>query len=61
VTESSRLPPGERAKRYREFARSARLSGTTAKGELRDSYVKLAGQWEDLAHDADEEAKEAGK
>ena len=60
MTESSRLPLGERAKRYREFARSARLSATTAKAELRDSYIKLAGQWEQLAREADEEAKEAG-
>jgi hypothetical protein len=49
--------PRERAKRCREFAQSARLSATTATGELRDAYLKLAGQWEQLSHEATKEAR----
>jgi hypothetical protein len=58
MTELSHLPPRERAKRYREFARSARMSATTTGGELRDSYIKLAGQWSQLALEADADAED---
>ena len=60
VTELSHLPHRERAKRYREFARNARLSAATATGDLRDVYVKIAGQWEQLALEAEADAEQSG-
>jgi len=61
VTELSDLPHGERAKRYRELGRVARLDAANAKGEVRDAFIKIAGQWEQLALEAEADAKEAGK
>ena len=61
VTELSDLPHRERAKRYRELARAARLDAASAKGEVRDGFIKVAGQWEQLALEAEADAKEAGK
>ena len=57
MSDLSHLPHRERAKRYRYFAHAARLSAASAKGELREAYIKIAGQWEQLALEADEEAK----
>ena len=56
MTEISELPPRERAPRYRELAREARLQAANSKGEAQAAFVKLAGQWEQLALEADAEA-----
>ena len=61
MTELSDLPHRERAKRYREFARSARLEAASAKGEVRDAFIKVAGQWEQLALEAEADAKHRGQ
>ena len=57
MTELSQLPPRERAKRYRELAREARLQATGSKGEAQIAFVKFAGQWEQLAREADDDAE----
>jgi hypothetical protein len=54
----SKLPPQERVKRYRAQALEARFKATTCTGEQQLAYIKLAGQWEQLALEADEDAKE---
>jgi hypothetical protein len=53
----SKLPPRERAKRFRAQALEARFKATTCTGEQQLSYIKLAGQWEQLAIEAEDEAK----
>ena len=60
MPESTRLSPLERAKKYRAQAREARLKATQCTGEIQASFIKLAGQWEQLAREADEEAEESG-
>lgn len=57
MTELSELPPRERAKRYRELAREARLHAANSKADKRDAFVKLAGKWEQFALEAEAEAK----
>jgi hypothetical protein len=53
MTEISELPPGERAKRYRELAREAVHQAANSKGEARAAFTKFAGQWEQLALEAE--------
>ena len=60
MTELSDLPHRERAKRYRELGRSARLDAAASKGEVREAFIKVAGQWEQLAREAEADAKDAG-
>jgi hypothetical protein len=57
LTELSGLPPRERAKRYRELAREARLHAVNSKADKRDAFVKLAGKWEQLALEAEVDAR----
>jgi hypothetical protein len=52
----SELPPLERAKRYRELAHEARLRAALCSGTIQASFIKMAGQWEQLALEADSEA-----
>ena len=54
----SKLPPRERTKRYRTLAMEARFKATTCTGELQLSYIKLVGQWEQLALEAHADAGE---
>jgi hypothetical protein len=56
MTEISELPPRERAKRYRELAREARVQASSSKGEAQVAFIKFAGQWEQLALEAESEA-----
>ena len=53
----SKLPLAERAKLYRAQAREARLKAAQCKGETQAAFIKLAGQWEQLAAEAEEESK----
>jgi hypothetical protein len=57
VSDQSRLPLGERAKIYRAHAREARIKAAQCKGEVQAAFIKLAGQWEQLAVEAEEESK----
>ncbi len=59
LSEMSKLPPSERARRCRAHAMDARLKATTCSGDLQASYIKLAAQWEQLAREADSEANTA--
>jgi len=59
LSEMSKLPPSERAKHCRAHAMDARLKATTCSGDLQASYIKLAGQWEQLAQEAENEADAA--
>jgi hypothetical protein len=53
----SELPPLERAKRYRQLADDARRKATMCIGEIQLSLIKQAGDWNQLAAEAEEEAK----
>ena len=53
-----RLPPRERAKRFRELAREVRVRAANSKGEAQAAFVKLAGQWEQFALEAEAEAED---
>lgn len=57
LAEESKLSLEERAKRYRAQAMDARLKAAKSTGELQDSYIRLAGQWEQLALEAEAESK----
>ena len=57
MSEVSKLPLEERVERYRARAHDARLKAATATGELQAGYVKLAGQWEQLAREAEDESR----
>jgi hypothetical protein len=56
LSEISGLPLRERAKRYRQLAREARVHAANAKADERAAFVKLAGKWEQLALEAEAEA-----
>lgn len=58
MTDISRLPPRERATRYRELAREARLQAANSKADTKAAFVKFAGTWEQLALEAEAEAKD---
>ena len=55
MTELSELPSRERAKRYREMAWEARGQAAHSKAEMKAAFIKIAGQWEQLALEADAE------
>lgn len=57
MTELSELPPRERAKRYRKLAREARIHAANAKGDEQAAFMVYAGKWEQLALEAEAEAK----
>jgi hypothetical protein len=56
MTEISELPPRERAKRYRELAREAVHQAANSKGEAQAAFIKFAGQWAQLALEAENDA-----
>jgi hypothetical protein len=60
MTEISKLPRRERAKRYREMAWKARGQAAHSKGEMKTAFIKIAEQWEQLALEAEAEADESG-
>lgn len=53
----SHLSHRERAARYRALAREARLKAAQCTGEMQASFIKFAGQWEQLAREADNDAE----
>ncbi len=55
MSELSGLPPRERAKRYRQLAREARVHAANSKADERAAFVKFAGKWEQLALEAEAE------
>jgi hypothetical protein len=57
MTEISKLPPRERAKRYRELAKEAQVMAASAMGAEKISLIKIAGHWEQLAREAEAEAE----
>jgi hypothetical protein len=51
---STRLPPLERARRYREFARDTlRLAEMAARPDLKATYLSLTACWTSLAREAE--------
>ena len=56
----SKLPPRERAKQLRAQAMEARFKATTCTGEQQLSYIRLAGQWEQLALEAEADGERDG-
>jgi len=57
LSELSEQPPRERARRYRELAREARIHAANAKAEEQAAFIRYAGKWEQLALEAEAEAK----
>ena len=60
MTDLSALPPRERAKRYRLLAREAREKAARCGGDMQIALVKQAGDWSQLAREADAEAEYDG-
>ena len=58
MTELSKLPPGEWARRCRELAREARRKAANSKGEAQTAFMKFAEQWEQLALEAEADAED---
>jgi hypothetical protein len=57
---STRLPPLERARRYREFARETlRLAEATSRPDLKATYLSLTSCWTSLAREAENSASRA--
>jgi len=46
------LPPRERIKHYLDLAADARAEAQRAKAPARETYLRMAEQWEKLAADA---------
>jgi uncharacterized protein YukE len=57
MTELSRLPPRERAARYRELAKETEKLAAKAEGATRQAYKLIAEQWHKLADEALANAK----
>jgi hypothetical protein len=55
----SQLPPRERAKAYRALAHKARIKAAQSKGEQQAHFIKLAGDWELLAKEAETDGTES--
>ena len=55
MSEMSKLPPRERAQAYRALAQQARVKAAQSKGDLQASFIKLAGDWELLAREVEDE------
>jgi hypothetical protein len=53
----SALPPRERAEQYRDLARQAREQASLTKGDIQLFLMKQAGDWAQLAIEAEQEAK----
>ena len=56
----SDLPAPERAKRYRQLEREARVKASACMGEIQQSFIKLASDCNQLALEAEDEAKADG-
>jgi hypothetical protein len=56
LTDISKLAPAEQAKRYRAEAHSARVKAALCSGPIQASFIKMAGNWEQLALEAEAEA-----
>ena len=56
MTDTSKLPPRERAQRYRQNAWNARLQAQKSAGEMRAAFIMIAEGWEELAREADQQA-----
>jgi hypothetical protein len=57
---STRLPPLERARRYREFARDTlRLAGQADRPDVKATYLSLTACWTSLAREAENTAERA--
>ena len=56
----SALPPRERAQRYRDLARQAREQAPLIKGDIQLFLIKQAGDWAQLAIEAEQEANDEG-
>jgi hypothetical protein len=57
---STRLPPLERARRYREFARDTlRQAELAARPDLKATYLSLTACWTSLAREAENAARRA--
>jgi hypothetical protein len=57
MTDIYDLPPKIRARRYLELAGDARREAAMAKGSVRESYLLLAENWDNLAALAAKEAE----
>ena len=55
----SQLPPRERAKAYRALAHQARVKAAQSKGDQQVHFIKLAGDWELLAKQAETDGTES--
>jgi hypothetical protein len=51
------MPPRERAKRYRQLAREARIHAANSKADEQAAFMVYAGKWEQLALEAEADAK----
>ena len=57
---STRLPPLERARRYREFARDTlRLAGQADRPDVKATHLSLTACWTSLAREAENAARRA--
>jgi hypothetical protein len=57
---STRLPPLERARRYREFARDTlRLAEMTDRPDVKATYLSLTACWTSLAREAENTVERA--
>ena len=56
MTEPSVLALRERSKRYRVYAREARLKATRYPGELQTAFIRIAAYWDQLALEAEADA-----
>ncbi|THD79436.1 MAG: hypothetical protein E7812_10240 [Phenylobacterium sp.] len=62
MADLSGLPPGERAKHYRELSDMHRLlAGEAPGGEARAAHLELAALWTRLASQAEHQARDAGR
>jgi hypothetical protein len=61
VTDFSRLPPLDRAKRYRQLAEDARREANAAQDDARQSYRVIADQWDRLADDIEKRTRQGDK
>jgi hypothetical protein len=58
LSEIFRLPVRERAQHYRARAHETRVKAAHCTGDIRAGFFKIAGYWEQLALEAEADAKE---
>jgi len=49
LSDISKLSSAEKAKRYRQLAERARRNAASGPNHLKDAYLRIARQWDDLA------------